>query len=132
MTAAPKPRPLRAYAVLETCENTGGIVFAQHAIVARRWGSCEYADGDITSVTCRRAPWADRFASLGAVEARAAVAHGWRFECHGCGMNTDEYGLADDEKDVDGVIGTMDSLVFCCSACRVGHVAQENRKEGLR
>lgn len=47
---------LKAYSVTEEYENTGGIIFAEHNIVARRIGASEYADGDFHAVTCRRAP----------------------------------------------------------------------------
>lgn len=37
-------KPLKAYAVLEHDENTGGIVFARHSVVARREGAARYDD----------------------------------------------------------------------------------------
>jgi len=39
---------LKAYAVLEDCENTGGIVFARHSIVALRNGASTFGDGEIS------------------------------------------------------------------------------------
>lgn len=125
-------KPLKAYAVLEKGENTGGIVFARRDIEARKRGSCEYSDGDISSVSCRRAHWADAYASVGIVEAREAVKHGWRFECHGCGMNVEESCLEDDGKDVEGVIGTMDGFVFCCAECANAHDKLEAQRKVFR
>src|SRR5687767_14229018 len=42
---------LRAYAVTEEDEGTGGIIFARHAIVARRAGANEYNGGEFHGVT---------------------------------------------------------------------------------
>lgn len=36
---------MKAFAVLENDECTGAIIFAKHAIVARRLGANEYAGG---------------------------------------------------------------------------------------
>lgn len=125
----PMQKPLRAYAVLEKGENTGGIIFARSDIDARKRGSCEWSDGDITSVECRRAQWADEYAATGRVEAKAAIAHGWRFECSGCGLTIDEYLLSEEGMAVEGVIGMMDELVFCCAGCKERHDATEARKK---
>ncbi|SEM52789.1 hypothetical protein SAMN05192583_0521 [Sphingomonas gellani] len=70
------PKPLKAYTVLEHDERTGAIYFARHAIVARKAGAAEYGDGELSYVTCNRAPWADRFADTGAVPAAVMVEHG--------------------------------------------------------
>lgn len=113
-----KIKPLRAYSVLEKGENTGGIVFARSDIEARKRGSCEWSDGDIASVECRRAHWADAYATVGVIEASAAVEQGWHFECNGCGMSIDTYSLEEEDKDVQGVVGTMDSWIFCCAECK--------------
>ena len=56
---------MKAYAVTEEDENTGGIIYAEHNIVARRLGANEYADGEIAYVSCRRAPWADEYYGIG-------------------------------------------------------------------
>jgi hypothetical protein len=46
---------LKAFAVTEHDENTGAVIFAKHDIVARRIGADEYADGELSYVSCRRA-----------------------------------------------------------------------------
>lgn len=113
-----KEKPLLAYAVLEKGEDTGGIIFARSNIEARKRGSCEWSDGDISSVSCRRAHWADAYATVGVIEATAAVEQGWHFECHGCGMSIDSYSIEDQGMDVQGIIGAMDSWIFCCIECK--------------
>lgn len=119
-------KPLLAYAVQETCENTGGIVFARHSVTARRLGAGTFSDGDFSSVTCRRAPWADEFADQGDVPVRVAVEHGWHFECHGCGRM-----LTSDEDDCDKIVGTMESAVYCCAECEARYHATEAAKKAF-
>ncbi|WP_159953155.1 hypothetical protein [Rhizobium sp. 18065] len=129
MSASPKP--VRAFAVLELGENTGGIIFARHAIAARKSGACEYSDGDITSVECRRAHWADRYADQRIVPAADAIAHGWRFECHGCGETMDLGWLYDNDLPVEGVIGSMDGCQFCCAECKERDATLKRQQKAL-
>lgn len=111
------PKPMKAYAVLEDTENTGGIVFARHSIVALREGACRFGDGDICGWTARRAQWADQFVDSEQVPASVCIDHGWNFECCGCGARIDSGWLDENEKPVDGVIGDQDTRVFCCTEC---------------
>ncbi|GLQ09281.1 hypothetical protein GCM10007913_12130 [Devosia yakushimensis] len=111
------PLPLKAYAVTENDENTGAVYFARHNIVARKAGANEFADGDITYVTCRRAAWADAYAETGRLPARVSIEHGWHFECCGCGMRIDEDSLAEHHLPLNGVIGGQWDPVFCGSRC---------------
>lgn len=119
---------LRAFAVTEDDENTGAIYFAKHDIVAKKWGANEFADGDIGQVSCRRTPWADAYIGK-SLPVRVMIAHGWHFECHGCGMRMDEDELRDRRLPVDGVIGTQNSSVYCCFRCRRKHLSLQRRKE---
>lgn len=107
---------LKAYAVLEKGENTGGIVFAKKAIVARRRGASEYSDGDFSGVSCRRVPWADQYVGR-TVPAHVMIMHGWHFECSGCAERIDEYHLEYKRLPLNGVIGSQNSHVFCCTKC---------------
>ena len=107
---------LRAFAVQEKDERTGGIFFAEHDIVAKKRGANEFADGDISGVTCERVPWADDYAGR-PVPAKLMIAHGWHFECSGCGMRIDEDELLDRRMSIDGVIGTQWSVVYCSAKC---------------
>lgn len=107
---------LKAFAVLEDCENTGGIVFAQHAVVARRIGAGQYNGGEFDGLSCRRAPWADEFAGK-PIPIKVMISHGWHFECCGCGATIDEDWLCDEGLPLAGVIGTQHSKVYCCEIC---------------
>lgn len=119
---------IRAYAVLEDFENTGGIIFAERAVVARRLGANEYADGEFSAVTCRRAPWADGYVGR-CVPARLMIANGWHFECSECGERIDGDYLEDRRLTLAGVIGSQNSHVFCGSRCaRRWHSIQRRRK----
>lgn len=125
MDRGPMTKPLKAYAVLEEGENTGGIVFAAHAIVARRQGAAIFGDGEFEGVSCRRAPWADHCAKTGVVPVSLMIDHGWRFECYGCGATIDRDWLYDMGLPLLGVIGTQHSSIFCCDSCRSRHKARE-------
>lgn len=103
---------MKAYAVTEEDENTGGIIYAEHNIVARRLGANEYGDGDISYVSCRRAPWADEYYGTG-LPISVMVDNGWHFECCGCGQRIDY----DSTEYSEDIIGTQHSLVFCDSVC---------------
>lgn len=107
---------MRAFAVQEKDERTGGIFFAEHDIVAKKRGANQFADGDISGVTCERVPWADDYAGR-PVPAKLMIAHGWHFECSGCGVRIDEDELLDRRMSVDGVIGTQWSIVYCGARC---------------
>lgn len=138
---------IKAYSVQETCEGTGGIVFAKYNVVARRIGASMYGDGDFHSVTCNRAAWADEFAERGSVPASAAIWAGWWFECTGCGRRISEDLPSAWENDVgrdeplrgqqllyarwepEHVIGDMDTAIFCRKSCNDAHVAHEAERK---
>ena len=121
-------KPLLAYSVLEKYEMTGDIFFATKAIYAAKAGANEFADGELGGVQCRRAPWADTFAGKG-IPAKVAIAHGWHFECSGCGRRLD-----DDIEDtrglkLSGVRGTTGSAVYCCEKCEKGYLRNEKQRK---
>lgn len=121
---------MRAFSVLETTEDTGGIVFSRHAVSARREGASQFGDGDFFGVTCRRAPWADAYADLEEdIPARLMIEHGWNFECTGCGERISEHWLECEGLPVEGVIGSQHSAIFCCDSCRARHAAVETLKK---
>lgn len=119
---------MKAFSVIAEYEATGGIIFAKHAIVARRLGANEYADGDFSSVSCRRAPWADLYADR-ALPARLMIAHGWNFKCSDCGERIDEDFLYDKNLSLEGVIGSQHSHVFCSSRCARRHFSIQRRRK---
>ena len=140
---------LKAFAVLEEDENTGGIIFAKHAVTARRIGANEYAGGEFGYVRCHRAPWADQFAGTGIVPASVMVENGWHFECASCGrqIDSDLAWLYDDgieEPDTtdtalrykgwtpDHVIGSQNSLVYCNRQCKDENDAYEAKRKRIQ
>ncbi len=122
-------KPLLAYAVTENDDNTGAIYFARHDIVARKAGANDWAGGELSYVTCRRAPWADWCADSGIVHASLMIDHGRHFECHGCGATIDEDFLAEEGLTTDDVIGTQHGRIFCCARCKAGFDNVEAEKE---
>mgnify|MGYP003558117020 FL=1 len=119
---------LRAFSVTEEDENTGAIIFARHAITAAKAGADEYAGGDLGAVSCRRAPWADEYAGK-PLPARAMIAHGWHFECSGCGKRIDEDFFYDNRLPLEGVIGTQHSRIYCGSRCARKEMSRERRRK---
>lgn len=119
---------LKAFSVLEKDEFTGDIYFAEKAIYAAKAGANEYAYGELGSVQCRRAPWADQYAGIG-VPARLAVDHGWRFECMGCGITVDSDLPYEHRLPVSGVCGTVSGRVFCSGRCKWKHRRQAQRRK---
>lgn len=79
---------LKAFAVQEEDEGTGGIVYAEHSIVALRHGASTYGDGDISGWKAVRAKWADQYAP-GPCPQLAMVDAGWWIPCHGCEVRID-------------------------------------------
>jgi hypothetical protein len=125
-------KPLRAYAVTEHDENTGGIIFARHDIAARKAGANEYGDGELTYVSCRRAPWADHCAETGIVPAKLMIDFGWHFECHGCGARIDVDWLRENRLPLDGVCGSQNGWVFCCARCKWRHKKYLGRERAAK
>ncbi|ADU12001.1 hypothetical protein [Asticcacaulis excentricus] len=124
-------RPLKAYAVLELDECTGDIYFATRRIAAHKAGANDHGDGELSYVQCRREAWADQYAETG-VPARAAVEHGWNFECFGCGVRIDsdleeEHGLPTRD-----VCGFVSGRVYCCPRCKWRDMKRRSREEAKK
>lgn len=98
-------------------EGSGGIIFARHAITARRLGANKYADGEFGYVNCRRAPWADRYADTRDVPISVMVEAGWHFECGGCGARIDSDMLWERDLEPEDLIGTQHSVAYCNAVC---------------
>lgn len=136
-----KLMPMKAYAVLEKDERTGAIYFAHNDITARKAGANEYGDGELSYVTCNRAPYADMYAEDRIVPASVLIENGWHFECAGCRRQIDaDFGFWQDRVGDDdtfaymlqqarryehwtpsSVIGSQDSQVFCDEICKIAH-----------
>lgn len=126
------PAPtVKAFAVTEHCENTGGIIFAAHNIVARRLGANEHADGDISYVTCKRAPWADCFADTGRVPAGVMVDNGWHFECSGCGRTIDSDIFWERDMLPSDIIGDDGTSVYCDAVCEAREALRRAKSKKL-
>ena len=119
---------MKAFSCLELDEWTGGIYFAEHRIAAHKAGANAYGDGELSYVQCRRATWADRYAETG-VPARIAVAHGWRFECFGCGMNINEDEMLERKLPLYDICGLMSSRIYCSPRCKWRAMKENERRK---
>lgn len=123
---------MKAYAVQEEDEGTGGIVYADHSIVALRNGASQYGDGDISGWKAVRAPWADSYAP-GPCPLLVMVDHGWWMECHGCGIRIDsdlEFIPDDPTEPVKQLEPVEDGHgLFCTVACRDAHMVERAERK---
>lgn len=110
----------KAYAVTENYENNGGIIYAKNSVTARRIGVNEYADGEFSDVTCRRAPWADIYHGK-ELPAGIMINEGWHFECSGCGITIDHDYLWETDRHHEDVIGHQNSLIYCDAVCEASY-----------
>ena len=117
-----EPR-LRAFEVTEDYESHAMIVYARHAVTARRIGAAELADGEFSNVTCRRAPWADAYAP-GPVPAKALYEAGWWLECRGC-----ERWIDDDDDPRPVFVGTE---AYCTAQCHERLLADQAQERLVR
>lgn len=127
--ATPK---MRAFAVTEEYENIGCVIFARHAITALKMGASEIAHGDWRACRAVRAAWADEFCETGIVPQSVAVAHGWNFECAGCGARIDEGWLYHNELKCEDVQGSMRSKAYCCRVCQLDDIERSARIEAAK
>ena len=72
----------------EAGAGTSVVVFADHAVVARREGAIEL-DAEFGEVSCRRAAHFDELAP-GPVPREVLWGAGWWFECSKCGQRASE------------------------------------------
>lgn len=104
---AEKP-PLKAFTVLETCEDTGGIVLP--GTRSRRGGRDPRSSGMATST-----------ASPAGVPIGEMIEMGWHFECGGCGARIDRDYLAERDWRTEDVVGTQHSISYCNAVCEARH-----------
>lgn len=118
---------LLAFAVQEDTEGSGGVVFAKTNAQARRFGACEFGDGDFHSVSARRAQWADRFAEQGWVPVSAYLDAGWYWFCSGCDRRIADGEEFDGEPDwtVNDVIEPKRGYAYHNQACHDAAMAYE-------
>lgn len=122
---------LKAYAVQEEDEGTGGVVFAKSSAEARRMGAARFGDGDFNWGKARRLPWADAFAP-GPVPAKDMIEHGWWYECAHCYRRIED-GATDEETGEPvafDVVETPSGNLYCAPACHDAALAEaRERKE---
>ena len=70
---------MKAFTVQEPHESSGGIIFANHAIEARREGANLWNDGELHGMTVRRAPEIDGMQGDKRAINTALLNRGWLF-----------------------------------------------------
>lgn len=121
---------MKAFMVTEQYENRAMVVFANHAITARRIGANEYCDGELRGISVKRAHHLDQYEGKG-VPASVLIDGGWWFECTGCDATINSDFLDDKELAWDAVIGTENSAVFCCAECQKQHLDRQERERAI-
>ena len=117
----------KAFVVTEDYENRAMVVFADHAIVARRIVASEYRDGELGGIRVNRARGLDQYCGEG-VPARALIEMGWWFDCTGCNRTINLEYLDENDLPLDGVAGYEKGQVFCGTVCQHDHVARKERE----
>jgi hypothetical protein len=116
---------MKAFAVQEDCEGTGDIYYAEHAITAKKRFANEFGDGDLSGVTCSRAPWADQYAPY--CPRLVMIDHGWWMDCHGCEVRIDSdlEGYPDDPEEPVRTLEPVedDRGLFCSPQCRDNYLS---------
>lgn len=121
---------LKAYAVQEEDEGTGGIVFAKTNAQARRIGANRFHE-EWDGVTCRRATWADQYAP-GPVPFKAMFENGWWQECYGCGVRIEQDGYDDNGNYIDFDIVETAAGIFCTPGCHDRHLIERAKVERVK
>lgn len=130
------PRPVRAYLVSDDDPETQTIKFARTNVAARRRGANEIGT-DFGSVTCRREPWADEFAELGYIPAKAYIENGWWVGCSNCGVSvsSDSHGEDDEGEQVAHDPVYCGAHLYCTPSCqeaeKVEKAAAAHRRQEL-
>ena len=115
---------MKAYQVRDNYEGYCVIVFAKHAVVARREGANEL-NIDFSDVEeCKRAPWADEYADEPFIPAQVLIEQGWWMDCcnRHCGTRVSECSI-----DADYLEPAYDGRnVFCSQECANEHERTNN------
>ena len=112
-----KSAELKAYAVQN--DEHGCIVFESNSALARRGGAnvlgCDWEDIE----SCRRAQWADPYATQRRVPPLIMMEHGWWFECGHCGVqvSSDSCGHDDDGNEIPHTPVVDGDIVYCTQLC---------------
>jgi hypothetical protein len=125
---------LKAYEVRDNYEGHRVIRFATNNATARREGACELEIEWEDVESCRRAPQFDEYAP-GTVPPLTLIAHGWWFDCRGCGRRiSDDSYLDDDGLDEDERTPVEDEKhnVYCSAACCATEQAKTRANQEAR
>lgn len=112
-------KPLKAYSVQD--DEHGEVVFATSGIAARRIGANQLNTDFECIESCRRLPWADKYASAGRVPSLELIAHGWWFECSHCYRKVCEDSCHYDKESGQEVMHQPveeGDCIYCTPACR--------------
>lgn len=128
MSKTPKaekaPRKVLAYSVETNDPEESTIQFATSSAAARRQGADEIGTDFSGIASCRRAHWADQYAELRYIPAKAYIDAGWWFDCNHCGTRCDsDAGRWDEETDTDIPLELVfdGRAVYCSAECKSGH-----------
>ncbi|WP_235208773.1 hypothetical protein [Pseudomonas savastanoi] len=121
------PRKMLAYSVETNDPEESTIQFATSSAAARRQGADEIGTDFSGIVSCRRAHWADQYAELRYIPAKAYIDAGWWFDCNHCGTRCDSDACRwDEESDTDIPLDLVfdGRVVYCSAECKTGHDAE--------
>ncbi len=131
MSKTPKaekaPRKVLAYSVETNDPEESTIQFATSSAAARRRGADEIGTDFSGIVSCRRAHWADQYAELRYIPAKAYIDAGWWFDCNHCGTRCDsDASHWDEETETDIPLDLVydGRAVYCSAECKTGHEAE--------
>lgn len=112
------PRKMLAYSVETNDPEESTIQFPTSSAAARRQGADEIGTDFSGIVSSRRAHWADQYAELRYIPAKAYIDAGWWFDCNHCGTHCDsDASRFDEETDTDIPLDLVfDGRVVYCSA----------------
>lgn len=121
---------MKAYICTTEYDGAGGVVFAKSNLAARKISANEWNDGELGGMHVNRAPSLDQYFGAG-VPAKVLIRDfGWSWEdgCANCGRGLNAWQLEEDGIDIEGVVGTDTSLVFCCQSCSDAYSYEKEMK----
>jgi hypothetical protein len=125
------PRKVLAYSVETNDPEESNIQFAKSNAAARRQGADEIGTDFSGIVSCRRAHWADPYADLRYIPAKAYIDAGWWFDCNHCGTHCDsDASRFDEETETDIALDLVfdGRVVYCSAECKIGHDTEVNAR----
>ncbi|MGQ7253934.1 hypothetical protein [Vreelandella titanicae] len=127
MSNLSQPTQVKAYHVQEDYEATCVIVFDTNGASARRRGAGELGVEWESIEFCRRARWADQYASTGLIPPMAMVEQGWRLSCGHCCQEISQDLIEDPESDVLPVV--IADWIYCNQDCHDSEITERQRRQ---